>query len=204
MLGQLLLHDATALASKAPAGAHVCCCGCAATRRCAGTTWQATAHMAISVAISTASQGGAARANLHRSGRQPPASHASDPHTAPTHNNPRRTCDMPAPSLSLSGSKQTLTDTPAVLRPAPPVFPVHAQHSNYSAPSGVPRPPLGGSGSGGTVSKLPSGASEFGMVESAPNWDDFMTPGEWDEGGWGVREGGYTGRGRVGVCVGQG
>lgn len=25
--------------------------------------------------------------------------------------------------------------------------------------------------------KLPSGASEFGMVEAAPNWDDYMTPG---------------------------
>jgi hypothetical protein len=49
--------------------------------------------------------------------------------------------------------------------------------SNYSAPSGVPRPPVGsGSGSGNMV-KLPSGASEFGMVEAAPNWDDYMTPG---------------------------
>lgn len=60
-------------------------------------------------------------------------------------------------------------------QPAPP--------SNYSAPSGVPRPPVGGSGSGSgaTVSKLPSGASEFGMVEAAPNWDDYMTPDEMDE-----------------------
>jgi hypothetical protein len=29
--------------------------------------------------------------------------------------------------------------------------------------------------------KLPSGASEFGMVEAAPNWDDYMTPDEMDE-----------------------
>lgn len=56
-----------------------------------------------------------------------------------------------------------------------------APASNYSAPSGVPRPPVGsGSGSGNMV-KLPSGASEFGMVEAAPNWDDYMTPDEMDE-----------------------
>lgn len=61
------------------------------------------------------------------------------------------------------------------------------------------------------MSKLPSGASEFGMVESAPNWDDFMTPGERDEGrvGWGggcAREGTLfgVGGGKIGVCVGQG
>lgn len=48
--------------------------------------------------------------------------------------------------------------------------------SNYSAPSGVPKPPVSGSGAGNMV-KLPSGASEFGMVEAAPNWDDYMTPG---------------------------
>lgn len=29
----------------------------------------------------------------------------------------------------------------------------------------------------GSMVKLPSGASEFGMVEAAPNWDDYMTPG---------------------------
>lgn len=30
--------------------------------------------------------------------------------------------------------------------------------------------------------KLPSGASEFGLVEgAAPNWDDYMTPDEMDE-----------------------
>lgn len=48
--------------------------------------------------------------------------------------------------------------------------------SYYSAPSGVPKPPVSGSGAGNMV-KLPSGASEFGMVEAAPNWDDYMTPG---------------------------
>lgn len=44
---------------------------------------------------------------------------------------------------------------------------------NYSAPSGVPKPSVGSA----NMVKLPSGASEFGMVEAAPNWDDYMTPG---------------------------
>lgn len=64
---------------------------------------------------------------------------------------------------------------PHVCVPSPSI------RSNYTAPTGVQRPPAGSgsSGAGGSAAaaRLPSGASEVGLVDSTPNWDDYMTPG---------------------------
>jgi hypothetical protein len=75
----------------------------------------------------------------------------------------------------------TPTTTPGTCHHNTGITPSHTHththtHSSYRAPPGVSKPPSSSGGGGGGSSGAAAAAAGAG---GAPNWDDFMTPGQW-------------------------